>query len=308
MSDSKQKIILVALDGSERSQQTVKYLTLFKPPGNMTIVLFNVFDGIPESYWDLEREPKSVKSVKYVRAWEKQKLKETEDFMEKARQTLVRSGYPEEKIKVKIQPRINGIARDILHQAQQGCEAVVCRRRGLGRLPGIILGSVSMKLLEKLSFKPLILAGRRPPGRKYMIAMDGSEGAMRAVKFVGSFLEGTDVEFCLMHVSRANEELNSDLSLPDTFVKNSEGRISKRFTKAKASLVANGFDAKNITSLIITGVHSRAATIVDEGRKADFGTIVMGRKGLSCTPDFSVGRVTQKVAILAREKSVWIVS
>jgi nucleotide-binding universal stress UspA family protein len=40
----------------------------------------------------------------------------------------------------------------------------------------------------------------------------------------------------------------------------------------------------------------------------DVGTIIMGRRGLSRTQDFFMGRVTNKVVYLAREKSVWIVS
>ena len=47
---------------------------------------------------------------------------------------------------------------------------------------------------------------------------------------------------------------------------------------------------------------------MNEGKKADVGTIIMGRKGLSRTPDFSIGRVTQKVVFLAREKSIWIIN
>jgi len=308
MGEGEQKKILVALDGSERSKLTIEYLTKIKPFEDMGVVLFNVFNGVPESYWDLEREPKSVKSVKYVRAWEVQQLKDTQEFMDKARQALVRSGFPNEKIDIKIQHRKKGVARDILQQAHHGYEAVVSRRRGMGRLPGLILGSVSMKLLENLSFTPLILAGRKQPGRRYMIAMDGSEGAMKATEFAGSFLAGNDVEFFLLHVIRGGEKSGSILSTPDIFVDDSRKTIAKAFLEAKNRLVAKGFDPDKVTSQIVTGARSRAGAIVDEGKKAHVGTIIMGRKGLSRTPDFSIGRVTQKVVFLARERSIWIIN
>ncbi len=245
MSDSRQKKILVALDGSERSKQTVEYLTKVKPFEDMGVVLFNVFSGVPESYWDLEREPKSVKSVKYVRAWEIQQLKDTQEFMDKARQALVRSGFSSDQVEIKIQHRKKGIARDILQHAHQGYEAVVSRRRGMGRLPGLILGSVSMKLLEKLSFTPLILAGRKQPGRRFMIAMDGSEGAMKAADFAGAILAGNDVEFCLLHVIRGGENSGSILSTSDIFVDDSRKTIAKAFLETKNRLVAKGFDPDN---------------------------------------------------------------
>ena len=101
MGEGGQKKILVALDGSERSKLTIEYLTKIKPFEDIGVVLFNVFNGVPESYWDLEREPKSVKSVKYVRAWAVQQLKDTQEFMDKARQALVRSGFPSDLMTMK---------------------------------------------------------------------------------------------------------------------------------------------------------------------------------------------------------------
>ncbi len=308
MATKKQKKILVALDGSERSLLTVKYITKMTPFEDMKIVLFNVFSGVPESYWDLEREPKSVKSVKYVRAWEVQQKKKIEEFMGQARNVLIRAGFPEAQVDVKIQQRKKGIARDIVKEARAGYEAVLTRRRGMGRIPGIILGSVSLKLLEAMSFIPLMLAGRKPPGMKYLIALDGSKDALKAVDFAGSFLSGHAVDFRLLHVIRGGEKSNEILASSDEFVHNSEKNIVRAFDEAKTRLVAKGFNPDGITTQIITGVRSRAAAIVDEGKKLDVGTIIMGRRGLSRTQDFFMGRVTNKVVYLAREKSVWIVS
>ena len=308
MATKKQKKILVALDGSERSLLTVRYIAKMAPFEDMKIVLFNVFSGVPESYWDLEREPKSVKSVKYVRAWEVQQKKKIEEFMEQARNTLIRAGFPETQVEINIQHRKKGIARDIIKEARAGYEAVVTRRRGMGRIPGIILGSVSLKLLETISFVPLLLAGRKPPGKKYLIALDGSKGALQAVDFAGSLLAGSDADFRLLHIIRGGEKTNEILASSDAFVHNAEKNIVRAFDEAKTRLVAKGFKPDGITTQIITGVRSRAAAIVDEAKKLDVGTIIMGRRGLSRTQDFFMGRVTNKVVYLAREKSVWIVS
>ena len=308
MATKKQKKILVALDGSDRSMLTVKYIAKMAPFENMKIVLFNVFSGVPESYWDLEREPKSVKSVKYVRAWEVQQKKKIEEFMEQARNTLIRSGLPETQVEINIQHRKKGIARDIVKEARAGYEAVLTRRRGMGRIPEIILGSVSLKLLETLSFIPLMLAGRKPPGKNYLIALDGSKDALKAVDFAGSLLAGSDADFRLLHIIRGGEKTNEILASSDDFVHHAEKNIVRAFDEAKARLVAKGFKPDGITTQMITGVRSRAAAIVDEAKKLDVGTIIMGRRGLSRTQDFFMGRVTNKVVYLAREKSVWIVS
>jgi nucleotide-binding universal stress UspA family protein len=305
---AKQKKLLVTLDGSERSMLTVKYLTKLAPFENMKLVLFHVFSGVPEAYWDLEREPKSVKSVKYLRAWEAQQKKNIEAFMEKAKRELLRHGFGAAQVEVKIQQRKKGIARDIVREAQEGYEAVITRRRGMGRIPGIILGSVSLKLLEKLSFIPLLLAGRKPPGKRFLIPLDGSAGAMKAVNFAGFFLTGHDYEFRLLHIIRGGSKTDQVSSKTENLVHTAEKNIIPSFDEAKKHLTACGFKPDDITTQIITGVRSRAETIVKEGKKGDFGTIIMGRRGLSRTQDFFIGRVTNKVIYLAREKSVWIVT
>ena len=71
----RQKRLLLAVDGSERAIQTVRYAgeeDVFK---GMKIVLFHVFNSIPEAYYDLEKEPKSVKVVRHVRSWEVEQKK-----------------------------------------------------------------------------------------------------------------------------------------------------------------------------------------------------------------------------------------
>ena len=123
-----------------------------------------------------------------------------------------------------------------------------------------------------------------------------------------NFLAGHAADFRLLHVIRGGEKTNEILASSDDFVHNAEKNIVRAFDEAKTRLIAKGFNPNCITTQIITGVRSRAAAIVEEGKKLDVGTVIMGRRGLSRTQDFFMGRVTNKVVYLAREKSVWIVS
>lgn len=310
MAEKKSKKILVALDGSERSLLTVKSLTKLPAFRKHRIVLFHVFSGIPESYYDLEREPKSVKTIKFARAWESEQKKTIEAFMQKSQQVLLHSGFPTENVKVKIHHRKKGISRDIIREAREGYDMVVTRRRGMGRIQGLILGSVSMKLLHGMTFIPLLLAGRKPPGPKLLIAMDGSAGAMKAVDFAGAFLADNGCEFCLLSVIRGVEDRREieTLGPSDTLLQSAEKQIARAFEESKQRLVASGIDPTAISTKIVTGARSRAEVIVEEGRQGDFGTVIMGRRGLTQPRDFFLGRVTHKVIHLARDKSVWIVN
>ena len=88
-------------------------------------------------------------------------------------------------LKKKFIPETKGIARDILAEAQEGYAAVILRRRGMGALEGIAMGSVASKLISKLSFLPVIIAGQHPAGDKILIGIDGSDHSIRATEFVG---------------------------------------------------------------------------------------------------------------------------
>ncbi len=64
--------LLLPLDGSKRSLETVRHLGATKPFHRYKVVLFHVFNSVPECYWDLGREPKSVKTAIHIKAWERE--------------------------------------------------------------------------------------------------------------------------------------------------------------------------------------------------------------------------------------------
>ncbi len=66
----------------------------------------------------------------------------------------------------------------------------------MGALKSIILGSVAVKLLQSLSFIPIIIVGQVPPVKKILLAVDTSLSSMKAVEFVTSFLGGHGYEAC----------------------------------------------------------------------------------------------------------------
>jgi nucleotide-binding universal stress UspA family protein len=76
---------------------------------------------------------------------------------------------------------------------------------------------------------------------------------------------------------------------------------------AKAELVHAGFKADKVSSQIDTGAVSRAGAIAEKAKQENFGTIVMGRRGHSSVRDFFIGRVTNKVVHMARDRTVWVV-
>lgn len=310
MKKQPQRKLLVPVDGSDRSFNTVRYIMKIDSFRHMRVVLFHVFSSVPESYWDLEKDPRSTSTVRQVRAWEVEQKKKIDQFMQRAQQLLVKSGFISDHIEIKIQNRKKGFARDIFREAQKGYYSVVTRRRGMTGLRGIVLGSVATKLVEKLSFVPLILAGRKPPGNKILLAFDGSEGAQRAVDFVGSVLAGFDYDVRLIHAIRGRENKHPDFKRmysPKKYTAFTQKEMTSELTAARKKLIDMGLKPHQISTTLVTGVTSRAGAIVKEAKQKDYGTIVMGRRGHSRVRDFFIGRVTNKVIHMARDRTVWII-
>ena len=59
---------------------------------------------------------------------------------------------------------------------------------------------------------------------------------------------------------------------------------------------------------LVTGARSRASGIIEEAEEGGYGTIVVGRRGMSGVEEFFMGSVSNKVLHLAKEMAVWIVS
>ena len=310
MRKQKKKKILVPIDGSDRALNTVRYVARFEPFRNMDIVLFHVFSSVPEGYWDLEKDPRSTSTVRQVKSWEVQQRKNMEKFMEKASQFLLKAGFSSESITIKIQNRKKGIARDIIREARNGYAAIVTRRRGMTGLRRIVLGSIATKLVEKLTFVPLILVGKRTPNNKILLAFDGSENAASALEFVGSLFGGFDYEVSLFHVIRSNGEGQPEyqhIFSSKEYTRAARKEMSETLKAAQTKLIDMGLTTDKVSTQIAEKAISRAGAIADRAKQEDFGTIVMGRRGHSRIRDFFIGRVTNKVIHMARDRTVWVI-
>jgi nucleotide-binding universal stress UspA family protein len=310
MANENRQRLLVPLDGSERSIRTAQYLADMPAFQQMEIHLFNVLQPMPESYYDLQREPAGGRMTQWLYAWEKIQRDQIETHIEEWRNILLSVKYDPNHIHRTIQQCREGVARDIIAESKDGYRAVVVRRRGMGG-KGLIMGSVAQKLLSGIDSVPIIFAGRKDNHRRILIALDGSGNAMRAVDFVASTLGGFDYTVGLVTVLRTDGNQNQDLMLDSAFqsyVEETEQEMGKVLKQARDRLVAAGFDTSRITTKIVKGALSRAAAIVETADRGGFDTIVVGRRGLSRVEQFFAGRVSTKVLQLGRQYSVWIVN
>ncbi len=329
---------LVLVDGSDRSIHTVTYVKDFMPVDRKTeIVLFHVFDSSPEWYQEayqevrqevyqgLENRSGRDETEDALSRWESAEKRKLQSKLEQARDILVQGGFQEHQVEIKFHHLDKSVAQDIIQEANEGYTAVILRRRGMGKFKSIILGSVAVKLLQTLTFLPIIIVGQTPAVKKVLLAVDASPSSLKGVDLIARWLGGHGHGAVIFHavlglgsvnfepgktdpvpglpddsdVSRATMEANC----VDAF----KSKIMGLFQNIRKTLEGSGFKPENITEKIVTGVHSRSQAIIEQAEKSGCGTIVVGRRGLSRVEAFFIGRVGHKVVYGATQYTVWVV-
>jgi nucleotide-binding universal stress UspA family protein len=291
-----QKQVLVAFDGSEAAMGSVHYLSRISAFAGERIVLYHVYSPLPEYYWDMEgySDPGLFSErLREAMRWERQSRTIIEDRLADAQRTLSDAGFPKNQVKIKIVERQVGFARDIIAEARNGYDLVVIGRKGTSDLAPAVFGGVSFKLLQKLDFLPLLLVGEVPAGKKALLAIDGSPCATSTLHQVGTWLVASGFEVTLIYVIRAKG--------PEGFM-----QIASKWAEDIVSAAGKGLSSNQIATKIVSGQRSRAEAILHEADQGGFGTIVVGRKGLSDVKIFYTGRVCHKIVQVARKQAVWI--
>jgi len=314
-----QKKLLVLVDGSERSIQTVNYVKAFMPfDGNMKIVLFHVYNSLREQYLDLENNETCDGVLLQLKEHETEQERKIRGFLKQAKEILIKGGFPGSSVEIKFHALEKGVARDIIEEAKNGYSAVVLRRRGMGALRSMILGSVAVKLLQSLTFIPIIIVGKAPFTRKIVLAVDSSPSSMQAVEFVTSLLHGHGYEISIFHAILGLGSINFDLSgadkskvpgveMAENCILSFKLKVIQLFQTIKERLIASGFEPEKTSEKIVAGVHSRSETIIRHAEESGYGTIVVGRRGLSRVEAFFMGRVGHKVVYGGKNFTVWVV-
>ncbi len=146
--------------------------------------------------------------------------------------------------------------------------------------------------------------------KKILIAVDASENSMRAVRYTGEIV-GSSVgfEITLLHVAVSPDR---DL-FPDEVVWNAkkqemQSNMELFFRKSRAVLIECGVPSQNIHEKYVQSLSgSLSHQILGVQESGGFGTIVIGRRGVSKEEEFLFGSVSNKVVHYAKNCTVWVV-
>jgi nucleotide-binding universal stress UspA family protein len=308
------KKILVAVDGSPQSLNGVRYIALKFSNADLKVNLMHVLSTEPEPFQDMEKEKLFSRKMQTKQAeWIRKEKESAQKFLEEARHILLEANLREGNVGLILQERQVGIARDIIAESSKGYDAVVIGRQGLSKFRDIFLGSVSYKIVQAVGDIPVWVIGGDIRSRKILVAVDGSKNSRKAVDYVGKFASTNGAEVTLFNAVREFRLAMLDIATPGgeeiegKILAELEKDVQRMFDSYRRRLEKAGVETRGISSKYILQSRSRSGDILKEAKEGDFGTIVMGRRGLSRVHEFPLGRVTTKVLNRADLFALWIV-
>ncbi|WP_045223002.1 universal stress protein [Desulfonatronum thioautotrophicum] len=154
--------------------------------------------------------------------------------------------------------------------------------------------------------------------KKLLVAVDASENSARAVAYVGEMVGNTrGFHVTLLYVERFPER--------DTFpnedswraaCQKEEKTIRDFLEDSRRQLVNSGIAPEHVTveyaSASSLGArrsegYSVARHVLQFHQEGGFGTVVVGRRGVSKAEEFLFGSVTTKIVHSAKDCTIWVV-
>jgi nucleotide-binding universal stress UspA family protein len=145
--------------------------------------------------------------------------------------------------------------------------------------------------------------------KKILVAVDGSEGSLRAVDYVGRQFAGMeDLRITLFHVLPyvptsfwddghvlTTEERRARQEVVDKWIRNQQLNLDPIFQSAKEVLVKKGIPEARIDTKGVSDSADVAETILEEVSDGGYQTLVLGRRGLSPAKRLFMGSVTSEI-------------
>jgi nucleotide-binding universal stress UspA family protein len=249
-----------------------------------------------------------------LKTLENKNMRLAEKILSKAKDLLLKKGFKEDLVQTVARKKDQGIAQDICNWVEsKRADAVLMTTRGRSKLEAFFMGEVASKLLEYCRVCPVWIVEGAVTSNRVLIAIDNSENALRAVDHAGFMLSGTDNPVTLFHTMRhlrrfvPQEVLDEAPELEELWKTKAGQEIEPFMKKAKEVLLQAGLNESQINTKVVDGSRSPASDILDEARSNGYGTIVMGRRGITGVKEFFMGSVSSKVLRSSTGMATWIV-
>lgn len=148
---------------------------------------------------------------------------------------------------------------------------------------------------SKLIRRKQMLKEMKNPNKKLLLAMDGSENAAMGAAYAADMLSGReDVQITILHIKTEESERYAD-EIAEMM------GITQKLFKEKA------IPESAIMVMVKNQKNGIASDILDEISTGGYGTVVVGRRGISRTKQFFFGSVSNTIIQNTKNCTVWVV-
>jgi nucleotide-binding universal stress UspA family protein len=311
--------VLIPVDESEHSRRAIQFAgylgaSLSKSLSDITLlrVVTGRYLARHVSYIDFRAEI-LIESEAFKRIRDEYIEKDIRPLLDEAEKNLKDIGIGARIEKLIID---GDAAAEIIKLAdKRNYSAIIMAKRGLSKIKGFLLGSVTNKVVHAANRQTVYIVGQRIlkdkacPIPKILIPVDGSSYSMKGVEHAACLakdLKASMNKITLLRVINLSlylERLKEGIAAPLYFYKEEAGKILEG---AKAVLLKADVPERLITTRVKTGIPSEE--ILKEAEAEDYNLIIVGRKGRTALKNLLFGGVSSTVLQQCQNPTIAIVS
>lgn len=308
-----QKEIMIAVDDSRHSKVAVRYaVDIYQVLKNVKFTVMHVQPTISQYLLDeAKSRPQAYAELEKVN---RKNAATAQRLLDEYQALMTAAGIAEEHLQLKTQPRRLGVAKDILEAGLAGhFDALILGRRGLSSLQDMLVGSVSANIVSNSIDTPVWLVDEEGASQNIMIAVDGSENSFKAVDHLAFIIGGnTDLKVSFFHVTPRLQDFcpvdfeESDSATLEEIIRQGDQHcVDQFFSHAQKRLAEAGIQQNQISFKTTEGVFRVGKAVLDEYRKGNFGTLVVGRRGMN--KKYFTGSVSRYLVNQFSGGALWVV-
>lgn len=146
---------------------------------------------------------------------------------------------------------------------------------------------------------------------KVLVGVDEGPHSIEAVRYLAAVLGGSDtcrVRVVAVHRPPERDAFPDEAAWRDAAAEHKR-QLMERLEEARRMLTDARLAEANVsTQLLEAGGRTVGESIMELQRQEGYGTVVVGRRGLSKAEEFLFGSVSSHVVHSARQCSVWVVA
>lgn len=307
-----QKEILVAIDGSVYSNQSLAYLaTLFSKQED---IHFHLGTWVTAGNSVMATVADSKNSLMPTSGAQTKKEDNAKGFLNKATEKLTKAGVDPERIETFLQVAGYNIAGAIQQSAERKLmDSILVGRRGLNGISEMLMGSVSATLFQKCHAIPLWIIDGEVTSKDFLVPVDGSLGSLMAIDHMCHMLgKRDDIHIYLFHCSsmfRKKLQCKPDLfyhKWDKTWCDTHLAKNDCLFDGPQRLLHEADIPDRCVTVLPKASDLEEARGILREAKNHNCGTIVMGRRGVGMAKGL-FGGVSDRTVKRVQDLALWVI-